>query len=49
MEVEAIKKLETVEETKKACYNLLEEIGAEWEKPKICGYPRMILAKQGGD
>ena len=46
MEVEAKKLLGSVEETKKKCYEVLEEIGAEWEKPKIGGYPRMILAKK---
>ena len=48
MEIEAKKLLGSVEETKKKCYEILEEIGAEWAKPSIGGYPRMILKKNEG-
>jgi len=45
IEIEAKKLLGSIEETKKKCYEILEEIGADWEKPKKGGYPRLVLEK----
>lgn len=46
IEVEAKKMLGSLEETKKKCYEVLKEIGADWEESKNMGYPLMILAKK---
>jgi adenylate cyclase, class 2 len=50
LEIEAKKHFGSIEETKKKCYELLGEIGAEWEEMPIGlrGYPIMILAKRDG-
>jgi len=50
LEIEAKKHLDSLEETRKKCYDLLSEIGAEWEEMPIGmrGYPIMILAKRDG-
>ena len=45
IEVESKKFLGSLEETKKKCYEILGEIGADWEERKDMGYPLMILAK----
>jgi adenylate cyclase, class 2 len=45
IEVEAKKLLGSLKETKQACFNILEEIGAEWEHPTLGGYPILILEK----
>ena len=34
------------EEIKKKCYEVLKEIGADWEQTKNMGYPLMILDKK---
>jgi predicted adenylyl cyclase CyaB len=46
IEVEAKKMLGSLEETKKKCYDVLSEIGADWEQTKNMGYPLMILDKK---
>ncbi|MEE9525039.1 MAG: class IV adenylate cyclase [Candidatus Woesearchaeota archaeon] len=46
IEVEA-KKVEDVKEAKKACYKVLEELGADWHETPNMGYPIMILEKEG--
>jgi predicted adenylyl cyclase CyaB len=46
IEVEA-KKAGDIIETKKRCYEILGEIGADWEETPNMGYPLMILEKSG--
>lgn len=46
IEVEA-KKVGDIRETKKRCYKILEDIGADWEETQNMGYPLMILEKLG--
>lgn len=36
-----------IKETRKRCYDVLEEIGAEWEGGKNLGYPLMVLENEG--
>ncbi len=43
LEIEAKKIESSIEETKKECYIILEELGVEWEKALNMGYPDMIL------
>ncbi|MBW2992897.1 class IV adenylate cyclase [Candidatus Woesearchaeota archaeon] len=38
-----------IKETKKRCYEVLEEIGAKWEEGANMGYPRMIYNKIRGE
>jgi len=46
IEVEAKDAEGTHAEIKQKCFAVLEELGVEWEKSEIEGYPRMILAKK---
>lgn len=46
IEIEAKKPAGSVEMTKKKCYGLLEELGADWEKAPNKGYPDMIIEKK---
>lgn len=45
LEVEAKRSFGSLEETKKQCYAVLDELNAKWEKAPNMGYPDMVLAK----
>ena len=45
IEVEAKKLLGSHKETKDQCYQVLRELGAEWEETPELGYPEMLLKK----
>jgi predicted adenylyl cyclase CyaB len=49
IEVEAKKIFSSLEDTKKRCYEVLNEIGADWEQNKNMGYPLMILDKKNNE
>lgn len=46
LEIEAKKIFNNPEETKKKCFEILEELNADWEKAPNMGYPDMVLAKK---
>jgi len=46
IEIEAKNVKESIQQTKKECYKLLDEFGAIWEKTPDQGYPDMILQKR---
>lgn len=46
IEIEAKNVKESIQQTKKECYKLLDEFGAIWEKTPDQGYPDMILQKK---
>lgn len=50
VEVEAKKIIKSIEKTRDRCYEILEEIGADWEDIPLSlrGYPIMVLAKKEG-
>ncbi|MCX6707687.1 MAG: class IV adenylate cyclase [Candidatus Woesearchaeota archaeon] len=46
VEVEAKKMMGSPEETKRKCYEILEEIGADWKDAPNMGYPDMVIRKE---
>lgn len=50
IEIEAKKIVGSIDETRKRCFEILSDLGAEWKELPVGfrGYPIMVLAKQAG-